>query len=143
MTDTESALTPTIEREVFLPFGSAAVWRVLTEPELIAGWWAPASAIRAELGHRFTLDMGSYGVQQCEVIAVEPERLLSYTFAEGVLDTTLTWTLTPEGAGTRLALCHDGFDLDSTLGREAREGMGAGWGFLLTRIAPALAAEAA
>lgn len=137
MTDTSAS--PFIERDEFLPYRPADVWRALTDRELIARWWAPGSEVRAEAGHRFTLDMGEFGVQQCEVVGVEPERLLRYLFAEGVLDTTITWTLVPEGDGTRLLLKHEGFDLDTPLGRQALAGMGQGWGLLLTRIAPVLA----
>jgi uncharacterized protein YndB with AHSA1/START domain len=111
----------------------AAIWRALTDPELHARWWA-AGDVRPVLGHRFELDMGKWGKQPCEVIAVEPERLLSYRFATGTLNTTITWKLAPEGTGTRLTLIHDGFDLDSPLGKQALEGMGAGWPALLRRI---------
>lgn len=111
----------------------AAIWRALTDPELHARWWA-AGDVRPVLGHRFELDMGKWGKQPCEVIAVEPERLLSYRFATGTLNTTITWKLAPAGTGTRLTLIHDGFDLDSPLGKQALEGMGAGWPALLRRI---------
>lgn len=67
----------------------AKVWRALTEPRIHKKWWA-AGDIKAVVGHRFTLDMGKWGQQQCEVVAVEPERLLSYSFAPGTLDTTIT-----------------------------------------------------
>ncbi|MQS17189.1 SRPBCC domain-containing protein [Streptomyces kaniharaensis] len=122
----------------FLPYPPARVWEALTEPELHARWWAPGD-VRAVVGHRFTLDMGPWGQQPCEVIAVEPERLLSYSFAEGSLDTTVTWRLVPEGHGTRLLLEHAGFDLDTPMGRQAHQGMGQGWPGVLRRIAPALA----
>lgn len=72
--------------------------------------------MKAVVGHRFTLDMGGWGQQPCEVIAVEPERLLSYSFAPGTLNTTITWRLEPEGTGTRLLFQQAGFDLDSPLG---------------------------
>lgn len=45
------------------------------------------------------------------VIAVEPERLLRYTWRNGPLDTVVTWRLVPEGKGTRVLLEHHGFDL--------------------------------
>ncbi len=96
-------------------------------------WWA-AGDVRPVVGHRFTLDMGEWGQQRCEVLAVEPERLLRYSFAEGALDTTLTWELTPEGEGTRLKLVHEGFDLDSPLGKAAFEGMGRGWPGVLAGV---------
>lgn len=112
----------------------AAVWRVLTTPELLVRWWA-AGDIQPRVGHRFELDMGRWGKQRCEVLAVEPERLLSIRFAEGQLDTTITWQLTAEGTGTLLRFTHEGFDLDSPLGKSALEGMRPGWPGLLARIA--------
>jgi len=57
----------------------AKVWRALTDPKIHAKWWA-AGDMRAKMGHRFTLDMGSFGQQPCEVLAVESERLLSDSF---------------------------------------------------------------
>ncbi|MBV6697817.1 SRPBCC domain-containing protein [Kitasatospora aureofaciens] len=127
-----------ISCDEFLPHPPARVWEALTEPELHARWWA-AGDVKAVVGHRFTLDMGPWGQQPCEVIAVEPERLLSYSFAEGTLDTTVTWRLVPEGHGTRLLLEHAGFDLDTPMGRQAHQGMAQGWPGVLRRIAPALA----
>ncbi|MEV0579798.1 SRPBCC domain-containing protein [Streptomyces sp. NPDC050392] len=119
--------------ERFLPYSPAAVWRALTDPELHARWWA-AGDIKPVVGHRFTLDMGNFGEQPCEVTAVEDERILAYRFAEGTLDTTITWTLHPQGDGTRLVLTHAGFDLDSPMGRQAFEGMGKGWPGVLGRL---------
>ncbi|HUE16980.1 MAG TPA: SRPBCC domain-containing protein, partial [Planctomycetaceae bacterium] len=116
--------------------------RALTDPSIHAKWWA-AGDVRAVVGHRFTLDMGPWGQQPCEVVAVEPERLLSYKFAPGTLDTLLTWRLEPEKSGTRLSLEHAGFDLGSPLGKSAFEGMSAGWPKVLERLAPAIDARAA
>ncbi|MFD5326237.1 SRPBCC domain-containing protein [Streptomyces sp. NPDC127092] len=127
----------TIECAKFLPHPPAAVWAALTDPELHARWWA-AGDVKPVVGHRFTLDMGNWGHQPCEVTEVEPERLLAYRFAEGSLDTTITWRLVPEGTGTRLFLTHAGFDLDSPMGRQALEGMGEGWPHLLDRMETAL-----
>jgi uncharacterized protein YndB with AHSA1/START domain len=130
-------MTDTITCERFLPHPPAAVWRALTDPALHARWWA-AGDVRPVVGHRFTLDMGAFGRQPCEVTEVEDERLLSYRFAEGTLDTVVTWTLRPEGAGTRLLLTHSGFDLDSPMGRQAHDGMGRGWPGVLGRLAELL-----
>ncbi|MET8544567.1 SRPBCC domain-containing protein [Kitasatospora sp. NPDC004799] len=123
----------TITCEKFLPHPPAAVWKALTDPELHARWWA-AGDIKPVVGHRFTLDMGNFGSQPCEVTEVDDQRLLAYRFAEGSLDTTVTWTLHPEGTGTRLVLVHAGFDLDSPMGRQAFEGMGRGWPHVLDRL---------
>jgi uncharacterized protein YndB with AHSA1/START domain len=117
----------------FLPHPPAAVWKALTDPELHARWWA-AGDVLPVVGHRFTLDMGAWGDQWCEVTAVEPERLLRYSFGEGSIDTTITWRLEPEGTGTRLFLDHAGFDLDSPLGKQAYQGMGDGWPAVVDRL---------
>ncbi|MEU6882173.1 SRPBCC domain-containing protein [Streptomyces sp. NPDC046712] len=123
----------TITCEKFLPHSPAAVWKALTDPDLHARWWA-AGDVKPVVGHRFTLDMGNFGRQPCEVIEVDNERLLAYRFAEGSLDTTITWTLRPEAGGTRLVLTHADFDLDSPIGRQAYEGMGKGWPHVLERL---------
>ncbi|MFB7651132.1 MULTISPECIES: SRPBCC domain-containing protein [unclassified Streptomyces] len=127
----------TITCEKFLPHPPAAVWKALTDPDLHARWWA-AGDVKPVVGHRFTLDMGNFGSQPCEVTEVDDQRLLAYRFAESTLDTTITWTLRPEGEGTRLVLTHAGFDLDSPMGRQAYEGMGHGWPRVLNRLDRAL-----
>ncbi|MFF8602110.1 SRPBCC domain-containing protein [Streptomyces sp. NPDC015232] len=136
MTDTPAADTIALAR--FLPHPPAAVWAALTDPALHARWWA-AGDVKPVVGHRFTLDMGNWGLQPCEVTEADPERLLAYRFAEGTLDTTVTWRLVPEGRGTRLFLTHAGFDLDSPLGRQALDGMGEGWPHVLDGLAALLA----
>jgi len=128
----------TIQLSQLIHLPPAAVWQALTTPELHARWWA-AGDVKAEPGHKFTLDMGKFGQQQCEVLAVEPERLFSYLFAPGMLNTTITWRLEPEAEGTRLHLEQSGFDLDSPMGKMAYDGMSAGWPQILARIEPALA----
>jgi uncharacterized protein YndB with AHSA1/START domain len=132
--------TPKIQLEHFYACEPATLWRALTDPELHAKWWA-AGDVKPVVGHRFDLDMGQWGKQPCEVLAVEPERLLQYRFAAGSLDTTITWRLSREPGGTRLTLTHEGFDLDSPLGRSALEGMGKGWPGILRHLAKVLGAE--
>ena len=136
-------ITPgTIQLEEYIDHPPARVWKALTDPALHARWWA-AGDVRPVVGHRFTLDMGpKFGKQSCEVIAVEAERLLSYSFAPGTLNTTITWRLQAEGRGTRLFLEHKGFDLESPMGKAAFEGMGGGWPKILKSIAGVLATSA-
>lgn len=114
----------------------AAVWKALTDPALHALWWAPGD-VRAEVGYTFHLDMGKWGKQPCEVLEAEPQKLLKYRFGHA-LGTTITWRLAAEKGGTRLSLTHEGFDLDSPMGRQAFEGMGAGWPAILERMEPVL-----
>ena len=128
-------MTTSIEVDQFLPHPPAKVWRYLTEPDRVATWWAPTD-IKPVVGHTFTVDMGTWGHQPCEVLeAVEPERLV-YSFTE---QWQLAWTLVPEGTGTRLLLEHSGFG-DDPQSRFAFEQMGPGWrDEILPRLAEVLA----
>ncbi|WP_455357134.1 SRPBCC family protein [Streptomyces sp. SYSU K217416] len=121
----------------FLSHPPTKVWRALTEPELIAQWLMPGD-FRLEVGHRYTMQVvavpatGFSGTVQAEVLAFEPEKMLRIGWqdaaADGLnVDWTLTWTLQPEGKGTRLFLLHEGFDPDNPLQQRARTIMGGGW----------------
>jgi uncharacterized protein YndB with AHSA1/START domain len=68
------------------------------------------------------------------VLEVEAERLFRFRFGAGRLDTVITWRLTPEGDGTRLSLTHEGFALDTPMGKQAFEGMKPGWPVVLSRL---------
>jgi uncharacterized protein YndB with AHSA1/START domain len=94
------------------------VWRALTEPDLLAAWLGP-NDIRPEVGHRFRVEAApdAGGAAQCEVLEVEPDRTLTYSWREAredgpALDSQVTWTITPRfDGGTHLRLVHDGFSL--------------------------------
>lgn len=128
---------PVIRLSQYVDHPPERVWAALTQPELLARWWAPGD-IRPEVGHSFTLDMGKWGLQPCTVLEVEPLRFIAYSFG----DMTVSWRIEAEGRGTRLSLEHSGFDMDSPLGRMAFEMMGKGWPAVLARIAPALSGAA-
>ncbi|ROZ98284.1 SRPBCC domain-containing protein [Gordonia sp. OPL2] len=113
----------TIRVDQFIAASPETVWRTLTEPELVARWWAPGN-IAAVVGHEFTLEMPGFGAQPCRVLEAERPSRFVYTFTE---NWTLTWSLHPEGHGTRLLLEHSGFDLDDTRMAAAFERMGPGW----------------
>jgi uncharacterized protein YndB with AHSA1/START domain len=130
-------VTTSIEVDQFIAHPPAEVWRHLTEPDLLEKWWAPFSSFEPEVGHRFTLDMGGWGHQPGEVLEVEPEERLVYSFCD---HWQLTWTLVPEGAGTRLLLEHSGFRDDDPQDRFAFMNMGPGWrDDVLPRLAEAVA----
>ena len=123
--------TTTIAIDYDLPHPPAKVWRALTEPALL-GAWLMSNDFKPEVGHKFTFHAPPVphwdGIVSCEVLAVEPQRRLRYLWRGGSgehrLDTIVEWTLTPDGAGTRLHLEHSGFDSRNTL---ALEGLGKGW----------------
>jgi uncharacterized protein YndB with AHSA1/START domain len=122
-----------IHAEHFYGHAPSAVWAALTTPQLLVRRWG-AGDIRPVVGHRFDLDRGEWGRQACEIITVEPERLLRLRFATGTLNTTLSWEQFPESGGTRLRLNHEGFNLDSPPGRVALEGMKPRWPKVLARL---------
>lgn len=106
-------LSITVEREV--PHPPEKIWRALTQPQLIEEWLMK-NDFMPHVGHRFQLRGDWGGVLECEVLVVEPNRKLSYTWnfddpANGV-QTVVTWTLTPEGKGTRLRMEQSGFRPD-------------------------------
>ncbi len=132
----------TIRTDQFLAHPPAKVWRALTDPDLLGRWLMP-NDFRPVVGHRFSFRTDPVpgtsfdGIVRCEVLALEPERLLRISWRGGAdLDSTLTWTLVPEGTGTRLLLEHDGFDPDNPEQEQAFRVMGGGW---RSRVLPALA----
>ncbi|WP_407560509.1 SRPBCC domain-containing protein [Streptomyces sp. 184] len=153
-----------IRLDTFLPHPPRKVWRALTDPALRARWLMPGD-FRLEVGHRTTMralprpGTGFSGTVAEEVLAYEPERMLRVRWADagtapahgtgtgtgtdadadaggGAADWTITWTLEPEGRGTRLFLVHAGFDPDDPLQRRAHRIMGGGWS---SQVLPALA----
>ncbi len=70
------------------------------------------------------------GTVQAEVLALETEKMLRIGWqdanrAEGNgADWTITWTLQPEGTGTRLFLVHEGFDPDNPVQQESGKNRG-------------------
>lgn len=129
-------MTSTISLTQIVAAPRERVWAALTTPELMAEWWV-AGDIAPEVGHRFALDMGNFGQQQCEVIEVVPGELITYTFGEGTLNTTITWRLSEDPAGTRIDFEHGGFDTSSQMGAMAFGGMSGGWPAILAKIEPA------
>jgi len=122
-----------IEVSQFINQSPQKVWEAITSPELLQQWWVKGN-IQPNIGHQFTLDMGSFGQQLCLVTLVEKELLFEYVFAIGVLETTIRWQLTPQENGTLLQLSHSGFNMDSSVGQQAFIGMGKGWPQILNRI---------
>lgn len=132
----------TIRTEQLLPHAPARVWRALTDSATMARWLMP-NTFRAEVGCRFTFETTGWGLVDCEVLTLEPERRLSYSWKNAPLDTVVTWTLEAAGEGTRLILEHSGFDLDDPRQRFAYDGMKQGWeGMLEGRLGPAIDAAA-
>jgi uncharacterized protein YndB with AHSA1/START domain len=133
MTDAATeTLSVVVERE--LPYPPEKLWRALTEPHLIAEWLMQ-NDFQPVVDHRFNL-RADWGAVDCRVLAVEPHRMLSYTWAAFGLESVVTWTLTPSGGGTHLRLEQSGFRPDQ---QQAYHGAQAGWPRFLAALEQMLA----
>jgi len=109
LTETRSVV---VERE--FPFAPEKLWRALTQPHLIEEWLMK-NDFKPVVGHSFNLRGAWGGVLDCEVLAVEPNKTLSYTWnfahddAAFDLKSVVTFTLTPTRVGTRLRMEQSGF----------------------------------
>ncbi len=85
-----------------MPYPPEKIWRALTQPHLIEEWLMK-NDFRPVVGHRFNLRGEWGGVLDCEVLAIEPNKTLSYTWnfahddAAFNLSSVVTFTLTPDG----------------------------------------------
>ena len=75
----KSAQTRSVVVEREIPHPAEKIWRALTQPHLIEAWLMK-NDFKPDVGHRFNLRGDWGGVLDCEVLAVEPNRTLSYTW---------------------------------------------------------------
>ena len=128
-----------IERE--MPHPPEKIWRALTQGSLIKEWLMD-NDFQPAVGHKFqfrsTPVAGWNGLIDAEVLAVEPNQKLSYTWESMGLGTVVVWTLAPTAGGTLVRMEQSGFRLD----QEANyKGANYGWqGFIgkLERVAAGL-----
>jgi uncharacterized protein YndB with AHSA1/START domain len=113
MTDASTeTVTVVVERE--MPFPPERLWRALTQPHLIEEWLMK-NDFELTVGHKFQLRGDWGGVLDCQVLAIEPHKTLSYTWnyvtgdAATDTQTVVTFTLTPTASGTHLRMEHAGF----------------------------------
>jgi uncharacterized protein YndB with AHSA1/START domain len=109
MTETVTeTLAVVVERE--FPFPPEKIWRALTQPHLIEEWLMK-NDFKPVVDHRFDLS-ADWGAVACQVLAVEPNRTLSYSWDTKGLESVVTWTLTPTRSGTHLRMEQTGFKPD-------------------------------
>ncbi len=116
-TETRSVV---IEREI--PYPPEKIWRALTQPHLIEAWLMK-NDFKPTMGHSFTLS-ADWGAVACQVTAIEPNKMLSYTWAAYGLESVVTWTITPTSTGTHLRMEQAGFRPDQ---QQAYTGAQYGW----------------
>jgi uncharacterized protein YndB with AHSA1/START domain len=113
-------LSVVVEREI--PYPPEKIWRALTQPHLIEEWLMK-NDFKPVVGHRFDL-RADWGDVDCRVVAVEPNKTLSYTWEAYGLESVVTWTLTPSSTGTHLRMEQSGFRPDQ---QQAYQGARGGW----------------
>ena len=123
-TETRSVV---VEREI--PYPPEKIWRALTQPHLIEEWLMK-NDFKPSVGHRFNLRGEWGGVLDCEVLTIEPQKSLAYTWnfshedSAFDLKSVVTFTLTPTSAGTHLRVEQAGFGPTQ---KQAYGGAHAGW----------------
>jgi uncharacterized protein len=112
----------------------AELWAALTDPAQLGGWLAEVPTFEAEVGGAVAIDFGEGGLVRGEVLEIEPERVLEYTWTfTGESESVVRFELRPQEQGTLLLLDHRG------LGRQFGAGYAAGWHAHLDRLDAALA----
>ncbi len=122
MTATRSLV---IEKD--LPHSPEKIWRALTEGPLIKEWLMD-NDLQPVVGHRFNFrstPMPNWnGIIESEVLVVEPNKSLSYSWNSMGLESTVVWTLTPSDGGTLVRMEQSGFRPDQDF---AYKGASYGW----------------
>lgn len=95
---------------------------------------------RPAVGHRFSLRMDPQpnwnGVVDCQVLVVEPNKALSYTWGALGLESVVTFTLTPTSTGTHLRIEQSGFRPEQP---QAFQGAQYGWRQFFAKLEQVLA----
>lgn len=125
-------LSVIVERQI--PFPPEKIWRALTQPHLIEEWLMK-SDFKPAVDHRFSF-RADWGSVDCQVMAIEAGKTLSYTWAAHGLDSVVTWTLTPADSGTLLRMEQSGFRPDQ---KQAFHGARFGWQKFFTGLEEVLA----
>jgi uncharacterized protein YndB with AHSA1/START domain len=126
-----------IDHEVLVEAPPERVWAIVTEPEHVGAWFGDRAEIDLRPGGEMTLHWKEYGSFLGRVEQVKPPHLFSFRWArpagaapaEGNA-TLVEFTLTPEGASTRLRVVESGFrelDLPEAEQAEYAAGNRKGW----------------
>jgi uncharacterized protein YndB with AHSA1/START domain len=128
-----TAATRSLVIERVMPHSPERIWRALTQAPLIEQWLMK-NDFQPVVGHKFNFRAEPMphwnGVTDCQVLVVEPNRQLSYSWnASGAeaakgLKTTVTWTLTPASGGTHVRMEQSGFRPEDQAGYQ---GASFGW----------------
>ena len=119
--------TRTLVIEGEMPYPPEKIWRALTEGALIKEWLMD-NDFQPVVGHSFKFRSTPVpnwnGIIESQVLVVEPNKKLSYSWGSLGLESVVTFTLTPTDAGTHVRMEHSGFGSDQDA---AYKGANYGW----------------
>ena len=119
--------TRSVVIEKDLPYPPEKIWRALTEGSLIKEWLMD-NDFQPVVGHSFQFRSTPVpnwdGIIDSQVLVVEPNKKLCYSWGALGLESAVTWTLTPTHAGTHVRMEHSGFASDQDA---AYKGANYGW----------------
>lgn len=142
MSETSEIQSVVVERE--MPHPPERIWRALTQPHLVEEWLMK-NDFKPVVGHRFTLHGDWGGALDCEVLVIERNERLSYTWnfvhdnPAFNLQSVVTFTLTPTARGTRLRMEQSGFRPEQ---KQAFGGAKLGWQQFFSNLEEVLARAA-
>ena len=131
---TTETRTVVVERE--MPHAPEKLWRALTQPHLMEEWLMK-NDFALNVGHKFNLRGEWGGVLDCEVLEIEPQKSLSYSWDFNhqdpayALKSVVTFTLTPTATGTHLRVEQAGFRPEQ---KQAYGGALQGWNAFLDKL---------
>src|ERR1700740_3654382 len=106
----ETTRSVVVERE--MPHSPEKIWRALTQGELLKAWLMD-NDFQPAVGHKFSFRSKPVpnwnGVIESQVLIVEPNARLSYTWNTLGVDSVVAWTLTPTKNGTLVRMEQSGF----------------------------------
>jgi len=117
--------TVVIEREMAHP--PEKIWRALTEGALVKEWLMD-NDFQPTVGHKFQFRAAPVpnwnGLIDSEVLVLEPNKKLSYSWGTMGTQSVVVWTLAPTSGGTLVRMEHSGFRADQ---EAAYKGATYGW----------------
>jgi uncharacterized protein YndB with AHSA1/START domain len=117
-----------------MPHPPEKIWRALTEGRLIEQWLM-TNDFQPVVGHRFKFRSTPVpnwdGIIASEVLVVEPNARLVYSWVSMGLESVVTWTLSPTDSGTHLRMEHSGFPSETSA---SYKGATYGWKMFIGKL---------
>ena len=122
-----TAATRSVVIEKELPHPPEKIWRALTQGPLIKEWLME-NDFQPVVGHKFNFrsppSPNWNGVIDSEVLVVEPDKKLSYSWSSLGLVSVVVWTLIATSGGTLVRMEQSGFRADQEV---SYQGANYGW----------------